>query len=130
MLPDAPPTASSDSTSGTPAANIVCSVRVQRAIVAFSRMPPTIGSLSDSRCTMKRTLSDRLIDSRMPTNTATIAMNIAHHHATKKSEMSMTTCVSHGRLAPKLENTLLNAGITKIMITHVTTIATTMTEIG
>ena len=48
-LPEAPATASSDSTSGTPAANIVESVRVQRAIVAFSTMPPMIGSLSERR---------------------------------------------------------------------------------
>src|SRR5690349_24482714 len=130
MLPDAPPTASSDSTSGTPAANIVCSVRVQRAIVAFSRMPPMIGILSESRCTAKRTDSERLIDSRMATKAPTMTMNIAHHHWTKKYEMLITTCVSNGRFATKLVNTCLNAGITKIMMTHVTTIATTMTEIG
>ena len=59
-LPDAPATASSDSTSGTPAANIVASVRVQRAIVAFSRMGPITGILSDIRSMAKRKVSDRL----------------------------------------------------------------------
>ena len=43
---------------------------------------------------------------------------------------SMLGAVSHGRLAPKLAKTCLNAGITKIMITNVTTMATTMTAIG
>ena len=49
MLPAAPATASSDSTSGTPAANMVESVRVQRAIVAFSRICPITGILSPMR---------------------------------------------------------------------------------
>ncbi len=42
----------------------------------------------------------------------------------------MTIKVGAGRLAPKLANTDLNAGITQIMITQMTTIATTTTEIG
>ena len=42
----------------------------------------------------------------------------------------MTTNVGVGKSAPKLENTLLKAGITKIMITAVMTKATTMTAIG
>src|SRR6185437_6058829 len=130
MLPDAPPTASSDSTSGTPAANIVCSVRVQRAIVAFSRIPPITGTLSCTRCTSNRTVSERLIDVRIATNAPTIMMSNAHQYLTKKSEIAMTCSVSQGRLAPKLANTCLNAGITKIMITQTTTIATTSTEIG
>ena len=50
--------------------------------------------------------------------------------ATVQSEMAMTTSVGVGRSAPKLENTLLNAGITKIMITAVITIATTMIDTG
>ncbi len=48
-LPDAPPTESSASTRGTPAANMVARVRVQRAMVAFSMTGPKIGSLSTSR---------------------------------------------------------------------------------
>ena len=48
-LPAAPPTESSASTSGTPAANMVDRVRVQRAMVAFSITAPKIGSLRDSR---------------------------------------------------------------------------------
>ena len=50
--------------------------------------------------------------------------------ATVQSEMAMTSSVGAGRSAPKLENTLLNAGMTKIMITAVITTATTMIETG
>lgn len=42
----------------------------------------------------------------------------------------MTTSVGPGRSAPKLVNTFLNCGTTKIMITAVTMKATTSTEIG
>jgi hypothetical protein len=45
-LPEAPPTESSASTSGTPAANMVDSVRVQRATQDFSISTPKMGSLS------------------------------------------------------------------------------------
>ena len=55
---------------------------------------------------------------------------MAHHHSTKKSEIAITRSVGAGRSAPKLLNTSLKAGITKIMITAVMTKATTMTEIG
>ncbi len=55
---------------------------------------------------------------------------ISHQYETKKSEIAITISVGAGRLAPKLVNTCLNAGITQIMITQITTIATTMTEIG
>ena len=48
-LPAAPPTESSASTSGTPAANIVDSVRVQRAMHDLSTKVPKIGSLSMMR---------------------------------------------------------------------------------
>ena len=48
-LPDAPPTESSASTSGTPAANMVDSVRHQRATVALWTRSPKIGSLSSRR---------------------------------------------------------------------------------
>ena len=44
--------------------------------------------------------------------------------------MAITTSVGAGRSAPKLVNTSLNAGITKIMMTAVMTKATTMMEIG
>ena len=53
-----------------------------------------------------------------------------HAYATKKSEIAMTTSVGPGKSAPKLENTLLNAGITKIMITAVTMKPTPMTAAG
>ena len=44
--------------------------------------------------------------------------------------MAITSSVGAGKSAPKDENTSLNAGITKIMITATTTKATTTTEIG
>ncbi len=44
--------------------------------------------------------------------------------------MAITNSVGPGRSAPKLSNTCLNAGITKIMITAVMTNATTMIDIG
>ncbi|MDT4862000.1 hypothetical protein FQZ97_966300 [compost metagenome] len=48
-MPEAPPTESSASTNGTPAANIVASVRVQRAMTAFSTKVPKIGIFSMRR---------------------------------------------------------------------------------
>ena len=48
-LPEAPPTESSASTSGTPAANIVERVRVQRATVALWIRSPKTGSFSAAR---------------------------------------------------------------------------------
>ncbi len=50
--------------------------------------------------------------------------------ATNQSEIDITISVGVGRSAPKLENTLLKAGITNIMITAVMTTATTMIETG
>ena len=59
MLPDAPPTESSASTSGTPAANMVDSVRSHRAIVALRSTLPKIGSLSMNRSMAIWTAGDR-----------------------------------------------------------------------
>ena len=50
----------------------------------------------------------------------------AYQYSTKKSEIAITISVGAGRSAPKLVNTCLNAGITKIMMTAVMTNATTM----
>jgi hypothetical protein len=47
-----------------------------------------------------------------------------------KSDIAMTIRVGAGRSAPKLGTHLLNDGMTKIMITAVMTIATTMTATG
>ncbi len=127
-LPDAPATASSDSTSGTPAANIVASVRVQRAIVAFSRIWPITGILSESRSTVYRKAVDRRSSTKKAKMAPPTTMNISHHQVTKKSEMAITISVGAGRSAPKLVNTCLNDGITQTMMTQTTTIATTMTE--
>jgi len=56
LLPEAPPTESSASTSGTPAANMVDMVRVQRATVDFSTSVPNTGSLSSTRSMTRCTL--------------------------------------------------------------------------
>lgn len=55
---------------------------------------------------------------------------INHQYLTKISLMAITNSVGAGRSAPKLVNTSLNDGTTKIMITAVTTKATISTEIG
>ena len=56
---------------------------------------------------------------------------ISHHqYATKNSDSQITNSVGAGRSAPKLVNTSLKAGITKIMMTTTTTKATTSTAIG
>ena len=54
----------------------------------------------------------------------------SHHHATTHSEMAMTMSVGAGRSAPKFAKTFLNDGITNTMMIHITTTATTITEIG
>ena len=48
-LPEAPPTESSASTRGTPAANIVDSVRVHRATDDLKTRSPNTGTFSSSR---------------------------------------------------------------------------------
>ncbi|MNC97896.1 hypothetical protein D3C83_157020 [compost metagenome] len=65
-MPAAPPTESSASTSGTPAANMVESVRVQRAMVAFLIRSPNMGILSISRSMKICTASERFHASRKP----------------------------------------------------------------
>jgi hypothetical protein len=65
-LPAAPPTESSASTSGTPAANIVESVRVQRAMDDFFTSSPNSGSLSMSRSMNICTASERFHAARKP----------------------------------------------------------------
>src|SRR5437867_9493827 len=81
-LPAAPATASSDSTSGTPAANIVESVRVHRAMVAFSRMLPITGILSDMRSTVKRNAADRRSNVKNDMTAPTQIIAISHHQVT------------------------------------------------
>ena len=51
---------------------------------------------------------------------------ISHQYLTKMSDRVITNSVGAGRSAPKLVNSSLNAGITKIMITAVMMNATTM----
>src|SRR6185295_2434393 len=129
-LPEAPPTESSASTSGTPAANMVDRVRVQRAIAAFLSSGPKIGALRLSLSMKICTASERFQASRKPYTAPPIAGKTMYQFATVQSEMPMMMSVGVGRSAPKLENTLLNAGITKIMITAVITIATTTIDTG
>ena len=61
-LPDAPPTESSASTSGTPAANIVASVRVQRATADLCTRSPNTGTFSSRRSIVFCIFSERLHD--------------------------------------------------------------------
>ena len=65
-----------------------------------------------------------------PTIAPTMMTATSHHHATTQSEIAITISVGAGRSAPKFVNTFLNDGITNTMMIHVTTIATTITEIG
>ncbi len=129
-MPDAPPTESSASTSGTPAANIVASVRVQRAIDDLRTRSPKIGACSSRRSITACIFGLRFHDWKKKYNAPKRPPKIRYHHWTKKSEIAITTSVGPGRSAPKLENTLLNAGITKIMITAVTMKPTASTATG
>ena len=129
-LPEAPPTESSASTRGTPAANMVDSVRVQRAMVAFSITGPKIGRRSINLSMVICSLRERLHAWKNAYKPPPIAPKIAHHHCTKKSEMVITSSVGAGRSAPKLVNISLKAGITKIMMIAVITKATTTIEMG
>ena len=54
----------------------------------------------------------------------------AHQYSRMKSEIAITSRVKAGRSAPKLENSSLNWGMTNIMMTTVTMMATTMTAAG
>ena len=62
-LPEAPPTESSASTSGTPAANIVDSVRVQRATDDLLTRSPNTGTRSSRRSITFCIFSERFHDS-------------------------------------------------------------------
>jgi hypothetical protein len=128
-LPEAPPTESSASTSGTPAANMVDSVRVQRAITDLLIRSPKTGTSAaggpwpsaSSRIasrTRRRSRSRRRAGRRSPTSTD------------EELDIAITNSVGAGSSPPKDLNTSLNAGITKIMITVTTTKATTITAIG
>ena len=59
MLPVAPATDSRASTSGTPAANMVDSVRAKRAMAALFRIGPMIGNFSIMRSRNWRILRER-----------------------------------------------------------------------
>ena len=53
-----------------------------------------------------------------------------YQYLTKASDIAITNRVGAGRSAPKLVNTCLNAGITKIMITAVMMKATAIMATG
>src|SRR3990172_7156707 len=129
-LPEAPPTESSASTSGTPAANMVASVRVQRAMVDLRITSPNTGSFRLSRSMNICTASERFHASRNPQMPPIIAGKMMYQLPTNQSEIAITTSVGAGRSAPKLENTDLNAGMTKIMITAVMMMATATIDTG
>src|SRR3990167_518820 len=129
-LPAAPPTESSASTRGTPAANMVDRVRVQRATADFSTSVPKIGTRSSSRSMNICTFSLRRHACMKKYTPPPMTPKINHHHLTKTSLMPITKRVGAGKSAPKDEKTSLNAGMTKIMITVTTTKATMSTEMG
>jgi hypothetical protein len=129
MLPVAPATESSASTSGTPAANMVDRVRAKRATAALCRMLPMIGIFSDAvdQLAELARLLNAVCRCHRP---AAEAERIAHHHSRMKSEMPMTSSVKAGRSAPKLLNRALNCGMTNSRMTTVTRMATMMTAPG
>ena len=129
-LPDAPPTESSASTRGTPAANMVASVRVHRAMHDFSTSAPKIGILIITRSITCCTRSLRRHACIKKYKPPPILPKISHQYLTKISLTAMMNKVGAGRSAPNELNTCLNAGITKIMMTATTTKATTSTEMG
>ena len=59
-----------------------------------------------------------------------IPINMIYQYFTKNSLMAITKSVGAGKSAPKFSKTLLNAGMTKIMIKATTTNATTITATG
>ena len=59
-----------------------------------------------------------------------ITGKMMYQYVTNQSERAITKRVGAGRSAPKLVNTCLNAGITKIMITAVMMNATAMIATG
>ena len=78
----------------------------------------------------KRNACERRCKKKNPNISPPTIAAISHQYATKKSEIAMTISVGVGRFAPKLVNTCLKAGMTQIMITQTTTVATTITDIG
>ncbi len=74
MLPVAPATDCMASTSGTPAANIVDSVRAKRAIADLTKMGPMIGNLSMIRSIASRMFLERFMEVKERINAA------ADHH--------------------------------------------------
>src|SRR3989344_5713004 len=112
-LPEAPPTESRASTSGTPAANIVDRVRVQRATQDLSIKAPKIGIFNSTR-SMNICIFSFLFQACMKKkNPPPITPKINHHHFTKTSLIPITKSVGAGRSAPNDVKTSLNAGIPK-----------------
>src|SRR5579871_5963899 len=109
---------------------MVARVRVQRAIDAFLRIWPKIGSFSSQRSNAIWKASERFFRLRKPHRLPKVAPKIRYQYLTKKSDMAITARVGAGRSAPKLVNTDLNAGITQIMMTASTMAATTTTATG
>src|SRR5436190_17522563 len=85
-LPDAPPTESSASTSGTPAANIVDKVRVQRATADLLTSAPNTGTFSSSRSIVFCILTERRHDWMKKYTPPISTPKIAHQNLTKNSD--------------------------------------------
>src|SRR4029079_12536458 len=113
-LPEAPPTESSASTSGTPAANIVESVRVQRAIDDLLTRSPKTGMRSSNRSMNFCIFTERRHDCMKKSLPPPRQPQIRYQYEVKNFDIAMTTSVGVGRSAPKDLNTSSNAGMTKI----------------
>src|SRR5687768_746525 len=109
---------------------MVDSVRVQRAIEDFFTRSPNTGMRSISRSMKICTARERFQAARKPQMAPMMVGKMTYQYETNQSDMAITRRVGAGRSAPKLRNTSLNAGITKIMITAVIMKATAMIAIG
>src|SRR5688572_11892173 len=109
---------------------MVESVRHQRAMAALRITSPKIGRRSTSR-SMKRWIVAERFHEYMKNQRPPPPPGKTHHQlAMNQSEIDITKRVGPGRSAPKLLKRSLKTGITKIMITAVTTSATVMIDTG
>ena len=130
MLPVAPATVASASTSGTPALKVTARVREKRAMAELCRIWPMTGTFSRARSMNSAKARERF---RLLTNGNPAPMTmprITHHHLIMKSEAAMIISVNAGRSAPKPLNRFWKVGTTKISRMAETMNATTMITAG
>ena len=80
-LPAAPAVEFKASTSGTPAANVVDSVRENRAMTESCTIQPTTGALSINLSTASEKATERSLPSRIPKIVAMMPPSIRIHHS-------------------------------------------------